>query len=253
MTDSYTITKFVEHLSESGYPGLKIDRWPDKENRTTLEIDAIAGPFAIEHTSIDTLSNQRKHGDLFQRVIGNLESELAGRFPYNLEVSFEYEVFTQKHDWKAIHKALKRFILDGTPSLKWGCHEFDNILGIPFTVYVEKSNQHPFRLTFTRCSPNEAKPRGLFNKWKPPLPDGFKERLGDKMKKLAPYKARGKTTVFLIESVDIAFMSDRIMLKWLKEAYSNGLPDKVDWIWYAARFDSEFIFKNFTSDIRKDT
>ena len=253
MTDSYTISKFVEHLRENGYPSLKVDRWPDKENSTTPDIDAIAGPFAIEHTSIDTFLNQRKYNDWFDRVIGTLESELVGQLPYKLEVRFEQEVFTQKHNWKAIHKALKRFVLDGTSNLGWGCHEFDNILGIPFTVYVEKSNQHPFRLTFERGSPNEAKPRGLFDKWRPPLPDGFREQLDKKAKKLVQYKACGKTTTLLIESVDVAFMNPGKMLDWIKKAYPNGLPDGVNRIWYAARFNSEFIFKNFTLDIKKGT
>lgn len=249
-TDSFTVANFVAYLRENGYSGLSIERWPDKEN--PADIDAIAGPFAIEHTSIDTLPNQRRYSHWFERAIGILESELAGQLPYKLEVRFEYEVFTQKHNWKTIHKALKRFILDDAPNLAWGCHELDNILCVPFTVYVEKSNQFPFHLTFERSSPKEARPQGIFDKWRPPLPDRFRAQIDKKVKKLAPYKARGKTTILLIESIDIAFMNDRIMLKWLKEAYSNGLLDKVDGIWYAARYDSDFMFKNYTSDITRD-
>jgi hypothetical protein len=35
-----------------------VDRWPDREDRTKLEIDAVAGPFAIEHTQIDSFPGQ---------------------------------------------------------------------------------------------------------------------------------------------------------------------------------------------------
>ena len=129
-------------------------------------------------------------------------------------------------------------------------------LSIPFTLHLDKSNELPFfGLRFARFSPQELS-LGLpwcRDKKQPPVPDGFREKLENKVKKLAPYKVRGKTTVLLIESIDIAFMNDRIMLKWLKEAYSNGLPDKVDRIWYAARFNSEFIFKDFTVHIASDS
>ncbi len=47
-----------------GHPGLRIDSWPDKENRESSEIDAISGAFAFEHTSVDTLPNQRQDADI---------------------------------------------------------------------------------------------------------------------------------------------------------------------------------------------
>ena len=46
--DKNTLKQFVAHLHENGYPDLKIDRWPDEENSTTSDIDAIAGPFAFD-------------------------------------------------------------------------------------------------------------------------------------------------------------------------------------------------------------
>ena len=61
MVDRDGIELFVNHLSrQRGFAKLVMDRWPEDENRQSPEIDAIAGPFAIEHTSIDSVANQRR-------------------------------------------------------------------------------------------------------------------------------------------------------------------------------------------------
>ncbi len=87
MEDRKVIESFVAHLQGSGHPGLKIDRWPDRENRNSPEIDAIAGKFAIEHTSVDTLPHQRSDSDRFGQVIEGLEEgdEVYKRLPRNRE------------------------------------------------------------------------------------------------------------------------------------------------------------------------
>ena len=249
--DKVTITQFVAHLVENGYPDLTIDRWPDDE--TPRDIDAIAGPFAIEHTSIDTFINQRKSADWFLKAIHNLESELAGPLMFNLSVSFKHEEFTQRQSWPTIRSALKRFILEDVIHLGWGEHELDDVPGIPFTVYIEKSSERPFLLTFRQFSPQNLSPEIPWSRVKrrPPLPDNFRTQLDGKAKKLAPYKICGKTTVLLIESGDIAFMNPGIMRSWIKEAFHNDIPDGVDQMWYAARYNSDFDFKDFTTDIRR--
>lgn len=86
MNDQDVIIAFINYIRETSLPGLKIDRWPDKEkeNRNSEDIDAIAGDFAIEHTSIDTLPNQRQKSDWFMRAVGNLEQELSNKLSFRL-------------------------------------------------------------------------------------------------------------------------------------------------------------------------
>ena len=55
MTDKKVVKLFVEHLAREGRSGFEIERFPDCENLDSRDIDAIAGEYAIEHTSIDTL------------------------------------------------------------------------------------------------------------------------------------------------------------------------------------------------------
>jgi hypothetical protein len=77
------IEAFVMYLAGKLYPGLQIIEWPDKNNTRTPDIDAIAEAagkrIAIEHTSADSLPNQRLHNDRFMEAIGHLEEEIKGQ------------------------------------------------------------------------------------------------------------------------------------------------------------------------------
>jgi len=88
MKDLEVVEEFVALLAVNGYPGLCVEKWPERENRNSPDIDVIAGPFAIEHTSIDTLPNQRGKSDWFMRVVGGLGEELP-RLPYRLNIILE--------------------------------------------------------------------------------------------------------------------------------------------------------------------
>ena len=83
MKDRDVIDAFVSYLCSCGHPGLKVDRRPDEDNRNSADIDAIAGSLAIEHTSIDTLPNQRRDSGWFMQAVGGLEQEFpqkAGKY-----------------------------------------------------------------------------------------------------------------------------------------------------------------------------
>lgn len=237
-TDKYTVDKFVDHLRDNGHPGLKINSYPDAHNRTTPDIDAIAGPFVIEHTSIDTIQSQREKDDWFTKVTNGLEKELAGQISYCLKVRLEYSAVTKGQDWNLIRDSLKRWIINNTPSLKWGSQKLVGVPGIPFSLHVDKDINSPPGLFFMRSEPLNST-----------LPQRIKNQCAGKAMKLAKYKGCGKTTVLLIESVDIALMSEPKMLDAIRKAFSNNLPLGVDRIWYAAKFDSGFAFKDFTQKI----
>jgi hypothetical protein len=66
--DHVVVSHFVAHLAANGYPGLQVDRVPESEHGPDPPIDAVAGHFAIEHTSIDTIENQRRDADWFMRA-----------------------------------------------------------------------------------------------------------------------------------------------------------------------------------------
>ncbi len=242
MKDYDVIDAFIEYLREQGHPELTISCHPDKKNRGSPDIDAIAGPFAIEHTSIDTLPNQRRNNDWFIRVVGEFEQELQSQISFRLSIIFPYDAVTKGQDWTTIRENLKNWILEKSPCLECGRHLLNNIHDIPFQLTMFKEHDLAPAVRFSRFPPDNAY-----------LPDRIKKLFDKKGEKLKKYQDLGKTTVLLIESYDIALMDiqGRKILNAIREAYPLGLPVGVDEIWYVdtAEFPDRIRFKNFTSDL----
>src|SRR3954464_12750152 len=80
MKDSEVIESFVAFLAVQRGMSIRVDRWPDKERDG--DIDAVAGPFAIEHTSIDTFPDQRRDGHGFRRSSAGSRRKRRPRKPF---------------------------------------------------------------------------------------------------------------------------------------------------------------------------
>jgi hypothetical protein len=237
MKDHEVVEEFVAHLAANGYPGLCVEKWPERENRKSPDIDAIAGPFAIEHTSIDTLPNQRGKSDWFMRVVNNLEKELP-RLPYRLNITLEYHAITTGQNWAVIREALKIWIIENSPQLPDGRHTLENLPGILFRLRVTKQSDRPPRIIFGRITPEDES-----------LPEKIRHHLDSKkIKKLAPYQGQDFITVLLIESEDIALMNESKMLDALRKAYPEGLPYIISKIWFVdTSIPSEIRFRDFSN------
>lgn len=227
MEDITVIDGFVKHLQEHGYPNLKVDQRPDMENRNSPDIDAIAGPFAIEHTSIDTLSNQRRNVDWFGKVTEGFDEEFSDQLPFHLSIAFDYGAvtknyvsITEKRDLGSIHEVFKNRIGEADLSLADGCRVLESVPDIPFQFDVIKGNELPKDILFALVNPDDST-----------LPEHIKELIDKSAKKLAECQGTGKTTVLLIESNDPALMNDRI-LGAIRKAYPEGLPSGINQIWY---------------------
>ena len=236
MENRELLNEFVSFLSKPGYSNLQIDCYPDEKNRTTADIDAIAGHIAIEHTSIDTIPNQRLNSARFLKVIGNLEQEFAN-LPFYLGITFEDCAITAGQDWIAIRERLKNWILTDTPNLSVDKpYAPYKVPGIPFTIYVTKNTDLSGRLSFSRFDPGDNT-----------LSHRVKDLFSRKAAKLNKYQRDGKTTLLLVENSDIALMSDYKLLNAIQQAYPDGLPDGIDEIWYAdTSIGDESRFVNFT-------
>jgi hypothetical protein len=242
MNDTDVINAFVAYLRQRGHPGLQVDRWPDKENRDSTDIDAIAGGFAIEHTSIDTLPNQRRDSDWFMQVVGGIEEELPGRPPFRLRITLDYEAVTKGQNWAAVRETLKTWIINGALRLADGRHVLDSIPGVPFRLHVAKASNRSPGVFFGRFEPSDST-----------LPDRIWEHINRKAKKLAKYHSATKVTVLLVENDDIALMDELTMLDAMRKAFPGGPPAGIDEIWYAdTSIPSEIEFCDFTSDLRSE-
>jgi hypothetical protein len=239
MDDRDVIKAFVEYLRANRYPGLKIDCWPEDKNPNTPDIDAIAGPFAIEHTSVDSLPNQRRDSDWFMQVVGGLKNEVNAT-PFRLRIIIEYGAVTKGQKWTAISAALKTWILSDAHDLPDGRHLVVNAPGIPFRMNVTKESDRPPGIFLGRFEPQDAT-----------LPARVRILLDRKANKLAKYHKPGTTTMLLIENDDIALMNEFRMREAIQQAYPEVLPEGVDEIWYTdTSIPPEIEFHNFTEEIK---
>ncbi len=237
LTDKEVIGLFVRYLADQGHPGIEVDAWPDEERPS--EIDAIAGPFAIEHTSVDTIPNQRRDAAWFVQVVKSLEDEFRCKLPFRLVLTFPYEGIQTGQDWSRITTALRNWVLDEAPKLFIGSHTIKGVPEIPFEFYAAKRSSSRTGLLFGRFAPNDQT-----------LPDRLREQLNRKVKKLSPYKGKNKTTILLVESDDIALMNDGIMWDGLRSTYPDGLPQGLDQIWFAdTSIPEEILFADMTQAV----
>jgi len=221
MNESDVINAFVEHLRRHGYPGLMVEERPDKKNRNSRDIDAIAGPFAIEHTSIDAIPEQRRGVDWFLKVVGGIEKELSKKVSFRLRITIEYTAVKKGQNWDAIRKGLMNWISNQSPRLTDGRHVLNGVPGIPFRLHVTKASDRPPGVFFSRFVPPDET-----------LVARVKTKCDEKAEKLLKYKS-DKTTVLLLESDDIALMSEIMIRDAIQKAYPEGPPTGVDQIWYA--------------------
>jgi len=221
LTDAMVVDAFVDYLAEERHPGLHIESRPDVTNRSSADIDTVAGPFAIEHTSIDTIENQRRDGSWCGAVAERLEEAFRRRLRFRLRLIFPYEGIAAGQDWDAIRDALGSWISEGVPTLPDGAHT-TRVPGVPFELSVTKESDRPPGIFCIRVAPPD---------------DSLAERCGvilnRKAKKLQAYRAAGKTTVILLESRDMALMNVNKLAEAVRDAFPSDLPDGVDELWHA--------------------
>jgi hypothetical protein len=240
LNDRSVVDSFVAYLRDNGHFGLQVDSRPDDENRQSSDIDALAGTFAIEHTSVDTVEDQRRDSDWFMKVIGGLENELSQKLQYRLRITLPYEGVRKGQNWSNIHDAFKTWIINSSASLPDGTHSIHLEPDIPFGFHVNKASSGRAGLIFSRIAPEDRS-----------MSDRLRVQLSRKVKKLAPYKRKGYKTVLLVESEDIALMDENTMLEAIRNAFSGIIPAGVDQVWFVdTSIPAELLFFDMTGAIQ---
>jgi len=221
LTDADVVEAFVAHLAEQRYPGIRVDARPDVDNRDSSDIDAIAGPLAIEHTSVDTLQNQRRNSAWFGAVAAPLEERFSRALPFRLRLIFPHDGIATGQDWNAIRLALESWVTIAATSFGDG-HGAATVAGVPFQIHYTKESDRSPGLFCLRIAPDDAT-----------LAARLAVQMERKAKKLRPYRSNGKITVLLLDSEDIALMSVEKLKDAVMATFPQGLPDGVDELWHA--------------------
>lgn len=221
------IEAFVTYLAARLYPGIQIAEWPDKTNSRTPDIDAIAEGggrrIAIEHTSADSLPNQRRHDERFMKAIGSLEQELKGRINFRLRVITPFGAVPTDICWDEIRDRIRSWILHGATKLPTGEVRHNiTVEGVPFPLTVQKPASSSHGLFLVRSVGEDLD-----------FPERLQSQIDRKALKLTKYRDCCNLLVLLIDNDDIANMSRGKMIKAVEELYPHCLPSGLDRIWYA--------------------
>lgn len=239
MQDADVIDAYVEARSSSDLPGIQVESRPDEENRDSPDIDAIAGPLAIEHTSFDSLLNQRRDSAWYLQVVEDLEREIPPT-GYRLNITLPYDGIATGQDWPALQTILREWILVEAPALADGAVRDVEIPGIPFAIAVRKDSSASPGLFFARSSPTDGS-----------LESRLREALLRKGEKLIPYAESGKTRVLLLENSDLALMNDSVLSAALSAVFAQGEIPGIDQLWFAdTSIPAELRFEDFSGCMR---
>jgi hypothetical protein len=152
--DRACIRDFAAFLRAIGRPVDGVDCWPEDEAHG--EIDAIVGSYAIQHTSVDALPRGREASARFDKVIGDLEGEFAGKLGFPLLIAWDWAAVQKGQQWGAIRDALRAWIAsDEARNLPNGRHQITGAAGIPFRFDATKPAR--FGLDGVRFSRNDPK------------------------------------------------------------------------------------------------
>jgi hypothetical protein len=218
---------------------LSIDRWPDKENRGSEDIDAVAKNFAIEHTSIDVVDGMRQRNDWFMKAAGDLEAELNPSMQFRLRINFDYESIDKGQDWNEIKNAIRDWVINQSASLSEGFQVL-RIPNVPFDLRIEKASDEAPLLVFSRS----------FKQAQETLESSIGPLMQRKARKLSAYTKSGMTGILLIQSEDISFMNRVRLAEAVAKAFPDALPDGIDQVWYAdATIPQNLEFHNITPSI----
>ena len=245
MDEREVMKTFTTHLGHhKGYPNLEVDRWPEDENRRSPEIDAIAGPFAIEHTSIDSVADQRRADNRFLRVVDGLDQVIGDCVDCGFTIALEFDAIKTGMDWNCIRSDLKGWIRENASCLSHGLHR----IPLPTSTPVDS----PILMTVRK---DQSSCRG-FSRIEPcddSLATRVRRLLDRKARKLVRYRTADTSTILLVENDDIALMNELKLLNTIREAYPDGLPQGVDEIWFAdTSIPDKPRFLDLTTEIVKD-
>lgn len=214
-------------------PGIQDPDWIDGVMKGEGLPDARASPFLIEHFTIDSTPAQRKLSAQFMNVIDGLEQQFEA-LPFSLTIAMPEDVAQTGRNWPRQRSALAAWIRDVAPTLSDGHHP-TRVAGFDSDFHVWKNR-------------GRLPPGVSFKRWTPSGDAGLAERMKSdvprKVRKLTAYRREDEQTLLLVESEDIALMSEHVFLSAFRAAFPSG-DIGVDATWFCHTLtDSESFFLN---------
>lgn len=228
------IWRFLNRRNELQGTGYVVTRWPDEENRTTREVDAIAESdghqaLAIEHTLVMTFQAQVREDHWFSTSMAPIERELAHRYdPLQVRLVFNY---VRGVNWPQGAVETVRNWLDA------------NLASLPVddTNKVSPDTEIP-GIGFVRIYKRDKTPRpGLQVARTVPTNVSFADEgleimdkaLNHKYAELAEYRKNGHRSILLLDNRDIALTNQTEQYKLYVRSCRANPRDGLNEVWVA--------------------
>jgi len=225
------INELVAVLRENGYPNLQVDAWPDEDKRGNGNIEAIAGPFAIEHTTIDGLPDQRGHDDRFRRIISGVaeDRQLAGDCQTTVVLGYDDILRISSRSVPSINAQLLVWLREVLSRLSEGEHRFPPTADIPISILIRKRCGWGPGISFRRDLPSASA-----------VSEKLRGQLERKARKLRRYKSESCCTLLLVELDCSPFMGADDFIRFFCSIYENRSIEGIDELWFAETRLGEF-------------
>jgi hypothetical protein len=231
VTESEVIQLVLDAHNRAVASTYVITRYPDRENRSSRDIDAYAEsaglrPLAIEHTEVVSVPEQNRDSAWFVRALGALEQELAGAFPFQLSIVVPYNNVAPGSDWSRIRDLVREWLLANCPTLPEGRATI-TVPGVSFglTLWKRRSSDDSRVLLVREVPPGDAEAD---------LQREMHKGLDHKHEKLAEYRAAGSLSVLVLESEDIALVSPQSLYTAYLRATRERPRPYLDHVWMVA-------------------
>ena len=194
--------------------------------------DTPTAQFAVEHTRIESFSNQIGEGKLFVQLLAPLETELAGKLPgaffLIVDVGAAKALSTEHPE---IRRLLAEWILAKSAGLEpeeqsdpdGKCDITEKPIGVPFEVTLHRDADYDSRLFIIQ---NLAGDRDSLQR------DRIRTALARKCPKLLQASKGGRVSILILESDDVALANRRAIANATVVELSarDDAPDIVIWV-----------------------
>jgi len=231
------IKEVLKYISKKINQPYRIISYPDEVIRKSPACDMLVSfgnkKFAIEHTSIDSIPNQRRDNNRFIKLLAPLKNELNGKLPtpghYKLIIDMDVIPALNKSNESKIYQSIKEWCKKIAPTLSMGGaysgkkhFKRGRIPGVPFELTLYKSPRRDGEFRIGRFSPEQIEEKRK---------EVLKQALCSRGEKVFNYKKEGYHTILVLESNDRALANfndiGNALNNAVEELKNIELPDEI--------------------------
>jgi len=231
------IKEVLKYISKKINQPYRIISYPDEVNRNSPACDMLVSfgdkKFAIEHTSIDSIPNQRRDSNRFIKLLSPLENELDNKLPmpghYQLVIDMDVIPALNRSNGSKIYQSIKDWCIKIAPTLSMGGTHSDKkhfardrIPGVPFKITLYKWPRRDGEFRIARFSPEQIEEK---------REEVLKQALCSRGEKVVNYKKKGYRTILILESNDRALANfsdiENALNNAVEELKNIELPDEI--------------------------